>query len=209
MRITDAKNIFRIWIRRVDYIAECILYAESEQSDEIADQLFEILHLHGDIKALDYYENVGGHRDEESAPTILVDKSTSAQYAVRITLFALYKQYGHRIFKRHAKASWFDITFAVLGTRLAKYDAELMTNEDFFAICDKAAKISKASIRRYTRTLFESDQLLQHLEELGCMYPDCPERQELLKLRLYKGDWSREDERMVVRWVNNTKICNA
>lgn len=187
----------------------CNLMGRGEP-DPLVDQLLEVLHLHGDMKALDFHENDGGPQDEKPFPSILEDESSPAQTAIRNVLYNLYRQYGHQLFRKAAKRSWFDVTFAVLGARLAGYDREQMDEEKFDTICDKVVGISKASRHRYRRVLFDRDQILQNLEDLGCMYPNCPERQALLGLREVDAEeLSLEEKEAIAKWGYGTKLCSA
>lgn len=163
------------------------------------------------MKKLENIVDSAYHGTGKLTPIYLLEVELSpAQFAIREALYMLFKHFGVILFRAIAKGSWHDITFAVLSKRLARYDGERIDKDTFNSVCDKAARITNASIRRYTRTLFESGQVLKHLDDLGCMYSDCLERKDLLELCQHGPDkMTREERGSVKTWASGTKLCSS
>jgi hypothetical protein len=129
---------------------------------------------------------------------------------VDFTLFYLYENRGSDIFESIAMASFFSPVFAFLAGRTERDEYEYRMKGSFLHLCKKSRRIPKGVARRYQRSLYHSAQLLEDLDQVGCMNASCPEKKCLVELKgVPSSKLSDGDKLSIQEWGKNLKLCSA
>jgi hypothetical protein len=99
------------------------------------------------------------------------------------TLYFLYKHNRPAIFHSIAESTLFYTKFAFIGTRTQRNTEKYMIPENIFRLCKKCKSLPKEVACRYRRSLYNPNQVLTALDEVGCMYAGCGGKKLLIRLR--------------------------
>lgn len=176
-----------------------IEYNHSKQiKDLIVNQLQEMVEFYADCQAI----NIPGLG---SQPRALSPET------MQRTLFYLYKTRGPYIFREISPSTLFSPMFAFLYSRTKRARKELDI-ESFAHIFKKYQKAPKGVLRRYRRSLYNAVGVVGAVDEVGCMYVDCPDRNRVVYLKgsgVSREDWSPSDRGLVERFGVGLKLCSA
>lgn len=133
-----------------------------------------------------------------------------SQETMSRTLHFIYKYRGPEVFEDLSTSTFFSTMFTYLYSRTKRQHQKYMNHEDFFRLYKKYPKLQKGVLRRYQRSLYIAAAVVDAVDEIGCMYEDCPDRNRMEFLKgVKKENWTGSDMRLIKRFGNDLKICSA
>jgi hypothetical protein len=142
-------------------------------------------------------------------------ESEQQDFAIRSTLFLVFKQFGPEIFTLSAKEAWLHSRLIHFTKHLSKKPERYQTQEAFDHLwhwgIKRRASAPDVSKRRYDIELFDPGQIPESfVQKFGCMNKTCPETKHWrsLKNRSPKK-FTDSDRATYMSWGRNLKLCKA
>ncbi|KIP03878.1 hypothetical protein PHLGIDRAFT_37226 [Phlebiopsis gigantea 11061_1 CR5-6] len=164
--------------------------------------------------------NAWEHQTPESLLGVmkgLVDKISDAGEEVVATklftgvIYRIYSRYGLEPFERASTISDSCILFYFLHRRISRKPAAYRSHDAIRVLLKKYTNIPEAIRRRHGWGILTVSGRWDCLEYYGCVFANCPERTELLelKVRRQRGVCNPDAEARLYRWGDETRMCST